>query len=212
MASADSNDLRSRLEGLAAESGFAIRGLEWIRPEPARDEQGSVPDRLSSLLRDYNYVLIHDGRGGIEKVLITSRKIPEAKGSADGGTVYTVRVGSHHQVEAAIVGANGSVRTVRMIVDTGATNLVLPTSMTFDLGFAPEDLKPGIGWAISGPVTELVGTLRSVRVGPVSADNIKVSFISDQKLRGTMLLGMSFLQHFRMTIDDERNELVLLSK
>jgi len=63
MASADSNDLRSRLEGLAAESGFAIRGLELIRPEPARDEQGSVPDRLSSVLRDYNYALIHDGRG-----------------------------------------------------------------------------------------------------------------------------------------------------
>ena len=111
IASAESNDLRSRLEGLAAESGFAIVGLERVGPEMAGDEQGSLSDRLSSLLRDNNYVLIddgHDGRGGIERVLITSRKTSEPKGSPDSAAVRTVRVGNRHQVEAAIAGPNGA--------------------------------------------------------------------------------------------------------
>jgi aspartyl protease family protein len=209
---AEPNDLRSRLERLAAESSFAIGGLEWIGPEAARDERGSVPDRLNALLRDYNYVLIHDGRGGIEKVLITSHKTPEARSSAGSATVYTVRVGNCHQVEAAIAGPNGIVRTVRLMVDTGATSLVLPASMILELGFAPEALRAGMGMTINGPVPSVVGMLDSVRVGAVSADNVRVSFIADERLHGAMLLGMSFLQRFRMTIDDERNELVLLTK
>jgi aspartyl protease family protein len=217
MAFAEPNDLRSRLERLAAESNFAIGGLEWIGPEAARDQRGSVPDRLSSLLRDYNYVLIHDGRGGIERVLITSPKTSEAKGSEakgplDSATVSTVRVGNHHLVEAAITGANGTVRTVRLIVDTGASSLVLPASMILELGFAQEDLQPGMSRTINGSVPIVVGMLRSVRVGAASADNVRVSFVADEKLHGAMLLGMSFLQRFRMTIDDERNELVLLNK
>jgi len=217
MASAEPNDLRSRLERLAAESNFAIGGLEWIGPEAARDERGSVPDRLNSLLRDYNYVLIYDGRGGIEKVLITSHKTSEARGSeakdsSDSVTVYTVRVGSHHQVEAAITGANGTARSVRLIVDTGASSVVLPASMIVELGFAQEDLKAGMSRTVNGPVPIVVGMLPSVRVGAASADNVKVSFVADEKLHGVMLLGMSFLQRFRMTIDDERNELVLLNK
>jgi len=212
MASAEPSDLRSRLERLAAESGFALGGLEWIGPEAARVAPGSVSDRLNSLLRDYNYVLIHDGRGGIEKVLITSPKTSEPKRSADGVTVYTVRVGNHHLVEAAIAGPNGTVRTVRLMVDTGASNLVLPASMILQLGFAPEDLHAGVSMTGNGPVPIVVGMLRSVRVGAVSADDVKVAFIADEKLLGVRLLGMSFLQRFRMTIDHERNELVLLTK
>lgn len=212
MASAEPDDLRSRLERLAAETNFAIAGLERIGPEAARDERGGVPDRLNTLLRDYNYVLIHDGRGGIEKVVITSHKTSEAQGSADGPTVYTVRVGNHHLVEAAITGAHGTVRTVRLIVDTGASSVVLPASMILELGFAQEDLQAGMSWTINGPVSIAVGMLRSLRVGAVSADNVRVSFVADEKLHGVMLLGMSFLQRFRTTIDDERNELVLLNK
>ena len=121
-------------------------------------------------------------------------------------------MGNHHQVEAAITGANGTIRTVRLIVDTGATNVVLPTSMISELGLAPEDLQPGTSMTINGFLPTAVGMLPSVRVGAVSAGNVKVSFVADEKLHGAMLLGMSFLQRFRMTIDDERNELVLLTK
>ena len=56
-----------------------------------------------------------------------------------------------------------------------------------------------------------LGQLRNVRVGAVSAENVEVSFIEDSKLKGNRLLGMSFLQRFKMTIDDAANELVLMA-
>ena len=112
----------------------------------------------------------------------------------------------------SIAGPNGTARTVRLLIDTGATALVLPASMISELGFAPEDLHAGIGRGVGGQVPTLVGMLRVVSVGAASADNIRVNFVPDENLRGTKLLGMSFLRHFRMTIDDQRNELVLLAK
>jgi aspartyl protease family protein len=121
-------------------------------------------------------------------------------------------VGNRHYVDAAIAGPNGTVRAVRLLIDTGATSLVLPASMISELGFAPADLRASIGWGVGGPVPALIGMLRVVRIGAASADNILVNFVPDESLRGTKLLGMSFLRHFRMTIDDQRNELVLLAK
>ena len=212
IASADSNDLRSRLERLAADSNFAIEGLEWIGSEAVGDARGSVSERVNFLLQDYNHLLIQNERGEIKKVLITGHKTTEDKRWRDSATVYTVRVGNHHQVEAAVAGPSGVVRIVRLMVDTGATSLVLPTSMIGELGFGEGDFRPAIGWTANGPAPLLVGMLHSVRVGAAYADNVKVSFVPDQKLRGVMLLGMSFLERFRMTIDNERNELLLLTK
>jgi aspartyl protease family protein len=57
-----------------------------------------------------------------------------------------------------------------------------------------------------------VGYLTTVRIGNLSAANVQVNFIADDKLGGTHLLGMSFLDRFKMTIDDAHHELILLSK
>jgi aspartyl protease family protein len=209
---AEGGDLRGRLESLASQGGFAIEGLDWIGPEPAGNESGTTLERLKDLLRDYNYVLVQGGRSGIESVRITSRKDVEARGSAGSAYVGTVRMGSHHQVDAAIAGPNGVAKTVRLIVDTGATTIVLPESMIPELGFGPESLQNGTSQTASGNVATKIGTLSSVRVGAVAAENVMVGFIADARLKGAMLLGMSFLQRFRMTIDDQQNELILLAK
>jgi len=69
----------------------------------------------------------------------------------------------------------------------------------------------GVG-TVAGAAPIAVRMLRSVRVGALSADNVTVSFVEDQDLHRPTLLGMSFLQRFRMTIDNDRNELILLPK
>jgi aspartyl protease family protein len=213
IAFADSNDLRSRLERLAADGNFAVAGLERIEPETMGEEHGSISERLSFLLQNYNHVLIQDERGSISKVLITSRKAPDDTHWAESATtVHTVRMGSRHQVEAAIAGPNGVIKTVSLMVDTGATTLALPESMIGELGFAAADLRCAIARTANGLARTLDGTLNTVSVGAASAENVKVSFVPDQKLGRVMLLGMSFLQRFRMTIDNERNELLLLAK
>jgi aspartyl protease family protein len=111
-----------------------------------------------------------------------------------------------------MVGPNSVARTLPLMVDTGASTLVLPSSMMAKLGFTPEDLREGSSQTASGKVAVKIGLLRSVRIGAVSADNVEVSFIADAELSGNRLLGMSFLQRFKMTIDDAANELVLMAK
>jgi len=98
------------------------------------------------------------------------------------------------------------------MVDTGATTLVLPSSRIAELGFTAQDLRKGTSQTASGVVPMQLGRLRHVRIGGVSAADVEVSFIADDKLSGNQLLGMSFLQRFKMTIDDANNELILLAK
>ncbi len=98
------------------------------------------------------------------------------------------------------------------MVDTGASTVVLPASMSTQLGFRPEDLVDGIAHTASDRVKAKIGFLKSVRVGNILANDIKVALMPDDRLGNTMLLGMSFLERFKVTIDDARNELILLAK
>ena len=204
--------LREDLEGLATRNGVVVDGLEWIGSEPAPSSSGALPDRIRALLHDYNYLLIQGGKSGVERIKITSRKEGGNAGSADRATVSTARVGPHHQVETTLVGPNGIAKSLPLILDTGASTLVLPASLIAELGFRPEDLTEAVSQTASGRVPSKLGTLSSVRVGAVAATGVRVSFIADARLQGAMLLGMSFLQRFRVTLDDGGNELILLQK
>lgn len=200
--------LRDRLQALAAEAGIAVSGLDLIGDEPARKATGDLPDRLRVLLQDYNYLITNDDRGKIEKLVITSLKQHDTKSSASA-YINTARAGAHHQVEAQIAGPGGDQRTVVLLVDTGASTIVLPASMAKPLGFKPEDLHPGWSRTASGLVAVKIGNLRSVQVGNASAENVLVTFMPDRRLGTLGLLGMSFLDRFRLTLDDARGEMIL---
>ncbi|QXP84999.1 TIGR02281 family clan AA aspartic protease [Methylococcus sp. Mc7] len=207
----DAAGLADQLAALAQENGFSIEGLDRLSAEPGRTAEGGIKDRLKALLQGYNYILAESRPGRIERLVIT--------GTARGGgkpppssTIPTLRIGAHHQVEAVLVGPNGVPQTVSVLVDTGASTVVLPTSMINTLGFDAERLSAGISQTASGQVRTQTGVLPSVTVGPASAENVPVSFIADKRLNGAMLLGMSYLNRFRVTIDDEHDEIVLLAK
>ncbi len=208
--------LQDQLRELAEQRGFVIEGLGRLGDEPAGNGngEGSVQDQIRHLLQGYNYVVTQTRPGVTGKIRIISRRGENAasKGSASSAYVQTKRVGAHHQVDVVMVGPNSVARTLPLMVDTGASTLVLPTSMMAELGFTPEDLREGTSQTASGTVPVKIGLLRSVRIDSVSADNVEVSFIADSKLSGSRLLGMSFLQRFKMTIDDAANELSLMAK
>ena len=124
----------------------------------------------------------------------------------------TVRVGMHHQIQATLTGPNNVDIGVNLLVDTGATTLVLPESMIAPLGFNREGLQAGVSQTAGGSIPVRIGLLSSVKVGDVAAENVQVSFIADKQLSGARLLGMSFLNRFRFSLDDEKNELLLMSK
>jgi aspartyl protease family protein len=207
----DTGGLRARLETLAAERQFVIEGLDRVGEEAAKIAEGKPVEQLRRLLEEYNYVAIDGDSGEIARIVITSRRQPAAKLTASP-YVKTMRLGAHHVVDATITGAPDHSTTVPLIVDTGASTVVLPESLMAPLGFHPADLQDGITRTASGSVAMKLGVLKSIEVGNAFATDVGVTFIADGRLGGMALLGMSFLERFRMTIDDARNELILLAK
>ncbi len=209
LAEGDETSLRAQVEGLAARHGFAVVGLGRLKPAPAKPMSDAGPVRdLQAILGDYNYLLIHKGGGEIRQLRILGAKLP----FQPIYTVETVRRGAHHMVETELVGPNGARQTATLMLDTGASTIVLPESMIEILGFRPEALKSGTANTANGPVAIQFGELDRVRVGTAEVRKVRVGFIADEKIGENSLLGMSFLDHFRLTIDDASNRLTLLAK
>lgn len=210
MSSSQAETLRSQLESLAQENGIRLEGIEQIGNEPPKQTGGDVIHRINSLLDDYNFMIVQQS-GRIERVTISSLKhvAPKPK---NNGAVKTQRMGAHHQVQATLDGPNNIDTPVSLLIDTGATTIVLPESMIRALGFNRKGLQDGFSQTAAGTIPVKTGVLKSVRVGDILAENVPVSFINDQQLNGARLLGMSFLNRFRFSLDDENNELILTSK
>ena len=117
-----------------------------------------------------------------------------------------------HLLEAVLVGPGGTRQTFPLMLDTGASIVVLPSSKIEALDFAPGDLRPGTASTANGQVPIRIGTLRQVRIGRAKVDGVADGFIADDKIGENALLGMSFLDHFRVTIDDTADRLTLLPR
>ena len=99
--------------------------------------------------------------------------------------------------------------TLPLILDTGASMVVLPSSMMAQLGFRAAELQVARMQTANKTVEGRVGVLRSVTVGGMAASDVRVAFVDDGLLNGAMLLGMSYLEHFRITIDDKNDQILL---
>lgn len=219
--------LRGQLIELGAHHNFVVKGLERLDDEPAKVVVGDLRGQVSALLRDYNFVFIEDGQGGIREVWIFDHKPaqpnsqqpvrpsyqPPSQQPDRSYSVRTTRRGSHHYVEAALTGPNIRPHSASLLIDTGASTVVLPASMIETLGFRNVDLRDGWTQAVSGRIPIKRGILASVRVGDAVAENIEVSFIADEYLGNQRILGMSFLRSFRIfSFDDKSSELILFSQ
>jgi len=122
------------------------------------------------------------------------------------------RSGSHQLVDAVLLGPGQVTQAVTLMVDTGASTVLLPLSIAPPLGFAMGDLSEGWTQTANGRVRAKTGTLQSVAVGSAAAQDVTVTFLDDKRLNGARLLGMSFLQRFRMTIDDANSRIILTSE
>lgn len=207
---AQAETLRTQLERLAKQNGIVIEGLDRLGAEPAKQAGGDAAQQVKALLSDYNFLIVGQG-GKIERLTITSAKDFSPRPQASG-SVKTRRLGTHHQVQAVLNGPNNAEIPITLLVDTGATTVVLPASMMTALGFEAGQLQTATSQTAGGAIPTRIGVLRSLKVGDVLAENVPVSFIADQKLGGARLLGMSFLNRFRFSLDDDNNELLLMAK
>jgi aspartyl protease family protein len=200
--------LDAALRRLAEAHGFAIEGLDRVRDAEARDARGDLLDRIEAMLADFNHTIVRTPDGGIARLAILGRKRHVAP-PPDNVAVATFRRGRHHVVEAVIRGNGAGTLTLPLIVDTGASMVVLPASMMATLGFRAGDLEVVAMQTANRTVQGRVGMLRSVAVGGMAASDVHVAFIDDPLLDGAMLLGMSYLSRFRLTIDDTKNQILL---
>ena len=96
--------------------------------------------------------------------------------------------------------------SVPLMVDTGATYTVVTRQTAQDLGIIGLERLPKHsfltpGGSIQSPVT----TLKSIRVGAVEAQNVAVAIDAEGHLP-LGLLGMTFMRHFKVTVDQAQGQ------
>ena len=204
-------DLQTQVHELSVEHDFSVRGLDKLGDDPGKRTGGGAREQVSVLLSAFNYVLLTDDSGDIGRLVITSRIRPAGQ-NQQGVYIKTTRRGSHHRIRATLVGPAGNPQSLMLLVDTGATMIVLPRTMSRTLGFSDDDLRDGWSQTANGKVRTKQGILQSVHVGQVVAKDVAVSFVDGDALSDNPLLGMSFLSRFRVTIDDKNERLILIAR
>ena len=142
-AEAAEEGLQAQLRALAAEQGFLLQGAEKVGDAPAPLAAGSLTEQLEALLQGYNYMLLSDDGGAVQELRILGRRGPVQTGPRRF-TLKTTRQGAHQLVDAELVGATPRARLhLSLIVDTGATTLVLPVGAGTSLPIAPSKATTG---------------------------------------------------------------------
>lgn len=130
--------------------------------------------------------------------------------------INTDRRGPHHVMRAIVTGPNGQPQGVSFIVDTGASDVVLPSSLMKRLGFEAADLPDLAMQTANGRVGAKQGVLKSLELGGPDGreviSRVTVLFISDASIGGVALLGMNVLGRYSMTIEDDQDRIVLVRR
>ncbi len=113
--------------------------------------------------------------------------------SAGGGSqiVLTAGSGGHFFTSGSING-----KSVRFVVDTGATNVAISQTEARRIGLAYQNGQRGMGNTANGQVPVHRVTLDVVRVGDVQVYNVDATVLPAQM--DQVLLGNSFLTRFQM--------------
>ena len=135
--------------------------------------------------------------------LIPGRAVVTTSASGEQILVIHKGVGGHYEADVSIDGT-----PLRMLVDTGASSVVLSYEDAMRLGINPDNLVFSIdvstanGRALAAPVT-----LRQVAIGPILRGTIR-GMVTEQGRLEQSLLGMSFLETLG-SIEITRDELRL---
>lgn len=90
--------------------------------------------------------------------------------------------------------------TVPFLIDTGATDVVLPIGVARQLGLKLDSARTQYYRTANGTVESQVVTLDSVDLGGARVENVPASV---SKSMSVGLLGLSYFNHFRYRIDPE---------
>ncbi|HKJ24819.1 MAG TPA: TIGR02281 family clan AA aspartic protease [Myxococcota bacterium] len=124
-----------------------------------------------------------------------------ARSASGGGETYTVRVPPGATAMHVMVELNDRL-AAPFIIDTGASDVVIPRSVADELGLRPGDDALTMQYRTANGVVESpVVTLDSVDLGGARVEGVLAS-ISDSLQIG--LLGLTYFNHFQYEIDAAR--------
>ena len=202
--------VKSQLEWLAAVHHFELSGQTQLEGVPAVEAEGEIGVRINRMLSGFNHVVIHAPNGEVSRVVVLGAKQTTVP-LPDRIIVNTHRLGSHHTLNATLIGENGVELDRRLIVDTGSTFVVLPRSLITELDLDPATLNTHELKTVAGSVTAQLGNLYALRIGGREIRDVAAAFVADAELGENLLLGMSLLKHFAVTFDDQQQRLILIS-
>ncbi len=205
--------LADQIQRLAQQHEFSLRGAELTAKTPARRAGGDLSQQLKALLEGFSYMLIAPPGTGPERLIILgeNQPLPPLKQGIEI-VVPTERQGAHHLVEAILRGDHGLELGQQLMVDTGATYVVLAASQADALGMDPQGMAQKTIQTAKGQLQARVDQLPAMRLGAEEIFDVDVAFIDDELLGGNGLLGMSVLNRYRVTLDDQENTLILGGK
>ncbi len=209
------SDLREQLRYFSEAERFTVHGLAHVSGASAKRLPRHQPtvEALKVILEGFDYLVLSRPDGEISEVRILGRSQQTGPAAPPPRVaVPTRRDRGYHELDVRLVGPNGRPLAAALVLDTGATTVVLPTSMMAGLGFGEGDLTAGWAATAGGRVRVWNGTLPSLAVGDAEVSAVAVSFIDDARLGARGLLGLSFLSRFKLVVDDAANEIVLMAK
>jgi clan AA aspartic protease (TIGR02281 family) len=96
--------------------------------------------------------------------------------------------------------------TAPLLLDTGASHTILTRQTARELGLPPVERLPRKAFHTAGGVVlSPVTTLQSVRVGSHEVRDVEVAIDVAEHL-SIGLLGMTFLRHFKVTVNQEQDQ------
>jgi hypothetical protein len=134
-----------------------------------------------------------------------------AKTSESGAVTIPFKLHSNSMLVPVSFTNGSSSTTANLVVDTGAGQTVLSKRAARDLGLTALDSQARLG--IGGAVRVDVGVVESVKVGGAEQKNLPISihdFSPDPRIEG--LLGFDFLGRFQMSVDNDKQIIVLTPK
>lgn len=218
---AEPANLKEQIQLLAKTQGINIKGLDRVQEEAVRPITGEPDKQISKLLQDYDHILQRGPDQKIQRLIILGRKQvyvppppppPPPKQTAKKPVeIPTQREGTQHSVEAQVQGAEGQTEAVQLLIDTGASTVVLPNSMAPRLGLNLSTMEMREVQTAKGKAPAHLGRIAGLKLGEARFSDVKTAFIEDADLGGVRLLGMSVLGGMRITLDDQANRLILES-
>lgn len=185
-------------QGVVLAGRMGERALLMVDGQPRTLAAGQAADGVRFLRwQDEVAVIERDGAQYLLRLGSTPSRLDGAAPAAGGREIVIAAGPGGHFITAGSI--NG--RSVRFMVDTGATVLALGRDEAQRLGLDLSTARPAMSETANGPVTVQMVTLTRVRVGDVEVANVAAMVVP--AAMPYVLLGNSFLTRFQMRREND---------